>query len=156
MSENFERGGGCKRSLCPPCPGGPGTWGVMKELIGKIHYTESRLPEKLVIERKETTEMKDKAEEFSNFLTNVVPDLAKKVPNSSNSFTSFLNQTCSRTGKKTLNKLSINELQGAFFSLKTNKSSVYDNINLNIVKKRFGEIHEPLLHLFNLSLENSS
>ena len=50
----------------------------MKELMGKIHYTESRLPEKLVIERKETTEMKDKAEKFSNFLTNVVPDLAKK------------------------------------------------------------------------------
>ena len=50
----------------------------MKELMGKIHYTESRLPEKLVIERKETTEMKDKAEKFSNFLTNVVPDLTKK------------------------------------------------------------------------------
>ena len=49
--------------------------------------------------------------------------------------------------------LSTNELKDAFFSLKTNKSPGYDDINFN-VKKCFGEINEPLKHLFNLSLEN--
>ena len=52
------------------------------------------------------------------------------------------------------NSLSINELKEASFSLKTNKSPEYDDINFNVVKKCFGEINEPLKHLFNLSLEN--
>ena len=30
----------------------------------------------------------------------------------------------------------------------------YDDINFKVVKKCFGEINEPLKHLFNLSLEN--
>ena len=33
-------------------------------------------------------------------------------------------------------------------------SKGYDDINFNVVKKCFGEINEPLKHLFNLSLEN--
>ena len=72
----------------------------MKELIGKARNTESSLPIKLVIEKKEVTEIKDIAEEFINFFTNVGRNLAKKVQNSSNSFTSFLNQTHSIMGKK--------------------------------------------------------
>ena len=39
------------------------------------------------------------------------------------------------------NSLSINELKEAFFSLKTNKSPGYDDINLNVVKKCFEEIN---------------
>ena len=52
------------------------------------------------------------------------------------------------------NSLSLNELKEAFFSLKTNKRPGYDDINFNAVKKCFGEIHEPLKYLFNLSLEH--
>ena len=123
----------------------------MKELIGKARNTESSLPIKLVIEKKEITEIKDIAEEFNNVFTKVGPNLAQKVPNSSNSFTSFLNQTHSIMEK---NSLSINDLKEAFFSFKTNKSPGYDDISFNVVKKCFGEINEPLKHLFNLPLEN--
>ena len=91
-------------------------WSVMKELIDKIRITESSLPIKLVIEEKNITEIKDIAEEFNNFFANVGSNLAKKVPNSSNSFTTFLNQTHSIVKKKSL---SIHELKDAFFSLKT-------------------------------------
>ena len=54
------------------------------------------------------------------------------------------------------NSLSINELKEAFFSLKTNKSPRYDDINFNVVKKCFGEINELLKHLFNISIENGT
>ena len=91
------------------------------------------------------------AEKFNNFFTNVEPNLVKKVPNSSNLFTSFLNQIHSIMEKT---PLSINELKEAFFLLKTNKSPGYEDINFNVVKKCFGEINQPLKHLFNLSLEN--
>ena len=91
------------------------TWGVIKELIGKTRNTESSLPIKLVIEKKEVTELKDIAEEFNNFFTNVGPNLAKKGPNSSNSFTSFLNQTHSIMEKK----LAINKrVKGGFLLIK--------------------------------------
>ena len=87
----------------------------MKELIGKARNTESSLPIKLVIEKKEVTEIKDIAEEFNNSFTNVGPNLAKKVPNSSNSFTSFLNQTHSIMEKK----LAINKrVRGGFLFIK--------------------------------------
>ena len=82
-----------------------------------------------------------------------MPSLAKKVQNYANSFSSFLNQTHSILKK---NSLSINELKEAFYSLKTNKSPGYNNINFNVVKKCFGEINETLKHLINLSLENRS
>ena len=68
-----------------------------------------------------------------------------------NPFTSFLNQTQSLMIK---NSLSINELKEAFFSLKANKISGYDDINFNVVKKCSGEINEPLKFILNLSLEN--
>ena len=73
----------------------------MKELIGKTRNIESSLPKKLVIEKKKKTEIKYITEEFDNFFKNVGPNLAKKVSNSSNSFSSSLNQT-RRNGKKTL------------------------------------------------------
>ena len=92
------------------------------------------------MKKKEITEIKDIAEEFNNCFTNVGPN-----------FTSFLNQTHSVMEK---NSLLINKLKEAFFSSKTKKSPGYDDINFNVVNKCFGEINEPLKHLFNLSLEN--
>ena len=123
----------------------------MKELIGKIRNVESSLPKKLVIERKEITELKDVSEELNNFFTYVRSNLAKRFPNSSNPFPSFLNQTHSIIEK---NSLSVIELKKAFLSLKTNKSLRYDDTYFNVVKKCLKEIGEPLQHLFNLSLEN--
>ena len=41
------------------------------------------------------------------------------------------------------------------FSLKTNKRRGCGDVDFNVVKKCFGEIYEPLKHLFNLSLENA-
>ena len=49
---------------------------------------------------------------------------------------------------------SINELKDAFFSLKLNKSSGYNDINFNVIKKCFESLHKPLLHIFNQSLPN--
>ena len=52
------------------------------------------------------------------------------------------------------NWFSLDELKEAFFLLNASKSPGYDDINFNVNKKCFGEINEPLKHLFNLSLEN--
>ena len=44
------------------------------------------------------------------------------------------------------------ELKRTFFSLKPNKTSGYDNINVNVVKKIYEELKAPLMRIFNLSL----
>ena len=47
--------------------------------------------------------------------------------------------------------ITVNELKETLYSLKTNKSAGYDGISYNIVKKIFGELRDPLLHILNLS-----
>ena len=44
------------------------------------------------------------------------------------------------------------ELKRTFFSLKPNKISIYDNINVKVVKKIYEELKVPLMRIFNLSL----
>ena len=47
--------------------------------------------------------------------------------------------------------ITVKELKEAFYSLKTIKSTGYDDISYNVVKNCFGELCDPLLHIFNLS-----
>ena len=49
--------------------------------------------------------------------------------------------------------LLMNELRDAFFLLKINEGSGGDNVSFNIIKKCFGVLCEPLIYLFQLSLE---
>ena len=49
--------------------------------------------------------------------------------------------------------LSMNELEDAFYSFKSNKSPGYDDVNYNVIKKCFGSLRQPLKYFFNLSIE---
>ena len=42
-------------------------------------------------------------------------------------------------------------IKGSFLLFETNKSAGYDDISYNYVKNCFGELCDPLLHIFNLS-----
>ena len=46
-------------------------------------------------------------------------------------------------------------LKEAFFSLKINKSSAYDDITFDAVRNCFGPLLKPLMDIFNLSLQKS-
>ena len=50
------------------------------------------------------------------------------------------------------NPLSVNKVKEAFFYLTMNKSAGFDEISLNVVKKCFGELINPLKDIFELSL----
>ena len=51
------------------------------------------------------------------------------------------------------NVISVNELKDALFSRKINKSPGYDDIRFNVVKKCFGVLYKPLLHIFKLFIQ---
>ena len=49
----------------------------------------------------------------------------------------------------------VNELKDVFFSIKTNKHPVHDEINFNVIGGCFGGLCEPLQYMFNLSFGKS-
>ena len=76
--------------------------------------------------------------------------MAKDVGTSTKSLNGYIN----KHGNTQLEKaISVNKFRNAFFSLKVNKSAGLDDISFNVVKKCFGVLHKPLLHIFNLSLQ---
>ena len=74
--------------------------------------------------------------------------MAAKIPPSNMNFDSYRPHVCTIFAEKSVTE----ELKRAFFSLKTNKTPGYDNINVNVVKKIYKELKTPLMHIFNLSL----
>ena len=76
--------------------------------------------------------------------------MAGKIPTASRTFESFLNMI---ETTMPADPITINELKEAFFSLKTNKSAGYDEVNSNVIKNCFSELNYPLKYLFGKSIE---
>ena len=76
--------------------------------------------------------------------------MAKDNGTSTKSFNEYIKKNDTTQPEKVI---SVIELEDAFFSLKINKRIGYDDISFNVVKKCFGVLHKPLLHIFNLSLQ---
>ena len=74
--------------------------------------------------------------------------MVKDIGASTRNFNEYIKKHCTTQPEKII---SVNEFKDAFFSLKV-KSAAYDDISFNAVKKCFGVLHKPLLHIFNLSL----
>ena len=126
------------------------TWQVIKEAIGKEKYEQQNLPKKILVDKKSITETKSIAVNFNKYFTQIGPKLAKDIRTSTRSFNEYIKKhDTTQPGKV----ISVNEFKDAFFSLKRNKSAGCDDISFNVVKKYFGVLHKPLLHIFNLSLQ---
>ena len=87
----------------------------------------------------------DIANEFNKIFTNIGPELARKIPNATRTFQSFLNKI---DITMPADSITFNELKESFFSLKTSKSPGYDEISSNVIIKCFSELNEPLKYLF--------
>ena len=119
----------------------------MKEIIGKAKYSQkSNFPQKLKIGNKIKTGENEIANEFNKYFADIGPSLAKNIPKPSITFESVLKRVNTTMPSQSL---SANELNNAFFCLKTSKSPSADEI-----KHCFGELCGPLKYLFDLSLES--
>ena len=129
------------------------TWQVIKEAIGKEKYKQQNLPKKILVEKISITETESIAESFNKYFSQIGPKLAKDIGTPTKSFNEYIKKHDTTRPQKVKKVISVNELKDAFFSLKINKSTGYNDISVNVVKKCFGVLHEPLLHIFNLSLQ---
>ena len=126
------------------------TWQVIKEATGKEKYKQQILPKKILVDKISITETESIAESFNKYFTQIGPKLAKDIGTSTQSFNDYIKKHDTLQPEKVI---SVNELNDAFFSLKINKSAGYDDISFTVVKKCFGVLHKPLLHILNLSLQ---
>ena len=103
----------------------------------------------MLVDKRSITETESIAESFNKCFTQIGPKLAKDIGTSTKSFNEYIKKHDTTQQEKVI---SANELKDVFFSLKINKSAGCDDISFNVVKKCFGVLHKPLLHIFNLSL----
>ena len=86
---------------------------------------------------------------FNNYFVNIGPNLAALIRGNKTTFQNniYYDGSCLSTID-----LTYLELENAFASLKTNKSSEYDDISADVVKKVSDEIFVILKRIFNISL----
>ena len=107
------------------------TWSVMKEIIGKMTQdNKSKLPRKLFVDEEYITLETEIAKKFNECFTEIGPSFARKIPTPSKPFENFLKKTSTTLPERCF---TINELKGAFFSLKMNKSTGADEISFNVI-----------------------
>ena len=88
------------------------------------------------------------AEEFNKYFTNVGPNLASKIQNTSKTFENFLFPVQKNMEYK---DLTFEEFEKAFKPVKHNKAAVHDNINSNVITKVYDEISYSLFMIFHSS-----
>ena len=101
------------------------------------------------MKNREIFHKKEIAEIFNSCFVNIGPNVAAFIPESKTSFQKYIHYDgpC----LSTINPTDL-ELENPFASLKTNKSSGYDDISADVVKKASDEIFVILKHIFNISL----
>ena len=86
---------------------------------------------------------------FNSYFLNIGPNLAAFISENTTTFQNYIQYDSLYLS--TINLTDI-ELKYAFASLKINKSSGYDDISVDVVKKVYDEIFVILKHIFNISL----
>ena len=125
-------------------------WNIMKEIIGnKRVTTNAPLPNFITVKNREIFSKKENAETFNSYFVNIDPNLAPSIPESKMSFQNYIHDNGPCLSAINLTDL---ELENAFARLKTNKSSGYDDIYADVVKRVSDEIFVILKHIFNISL----
>ena len=113
----------------------------MKETMGKCKVNSNRFPKSINVNGKSIKKNSRIAEEFNKYFTNVGPNLASKIQNTSKTFEDFLFPVQKNMEYK---DLTFEEFEKAFNSVKHNKAAGHDDINGNVIIKVHDEISYPL------------
>ena len=96
----------------------------------KVQKKNQSLPSTLEIESKIISDKNTIAEEFNTFLTNIDPNLSKKILQMSKTFNQYSSPIDTQINH---HDLTLKEFKTAYKSLKRNKATGIDNINCNFV-----------------------
>ena len=114
------------------------------------HYERNYWKQNFItVKNREIFDKKEIAETFNSYFVNIGPNLAASIPESKTSFQNYIHYNGPCLSTTNLTDL---ELENAFASLKINKTSGYDDISADVVKRVSDEIFVTPKHIFNISL----
>ena len=121
---------------------------LMKEITGKSKFNSNRFPQSINVNGKTTKENSHIAEEFNKYFTNVGPNLASKIQNTSKTFEHFLFPV----GKNMKYRdLTLEGFEKTFKLVQYNKAAGHDDIDSNAIIKVYDEISYPIFMIFHSS-----
>ena len=121
---------------------------ILKEVINTKKNSNSA--SKFLIDGNYVTDKNVIANGFNSFFVNIGPNLAKKIPESTDACTKFIKSN-RITDTLLWNSTNETELISIIKTLK-NGSSGWDNISTKVIKASSSQLIKPLAHIFNLSL----
>ena len=115
------------------------TWHIMKEITGKCKANSNRFPKSINVNKKSIKKNNLIAAEFNEYFTNVGPNLANKIQNTSKTFDDFLLPVQKNMEHK---DLTFQEFEKAFKLVKHNKTAA--------LMKKLTDINRCLANIFKI------
>ena len=122
---------------------------MIKKVIGKKTSTCDSFPKKLTIGKVEITNTKTIAKKFNNFFVKTGPNLASKTPKSDKNFEAYISKANANLKE---NYLTEDESLEVFKSLKINKASGFNEIDVNMINRIYNH-KKPLIRIFSDSIK---
>ena len=122
-------------------------WSTVNDIIGK---KQTNNPNTFTIEEQQINDPVKISNEFNSYFTKIGPELARNIGTCECNFSNYLPQSCDKSFF--LNPTNVHEVTDTVRTLKRSKSSGFDEISVNLLKKIIHPIASPLTYIFNLSI----
>ena len=130
------------------------TWNIINDLINKKKFTAS-WPSEFLDNANVVTGKKNIANGFNHYFANVGPELESKIKNEKKiDFKHYMDKTVKEA--IFLTPVTAEEISDVVKNLKNKMSKDCDGINMYTVKNVISCILQPLLYIFNLSLQSGT
>ena len=128
------------------------TWKILNDITrrGK-KYNQNKISSEFKIDNTLICDKKQISEEFNKFFVNIGPSLAQKIPTCNAHYSDFLSNKV--TNSLYLNPICNEEIISLVSKFHSKKSSGFDNISMQLIKKTISSIVKPLTNIFNKSFE---
>ena len=126
------------------------TWDTLKEIINKKTF-KSDLPSRFIHEGTEVIGLKNVADKFNEYFTEIGPKLAKSIDTANKApFNHYLTTSCAASFNFVYTKP--DDIEKIIRNLKPKSSAGYDNISTKLLKEIENVISRPLSIIINQSL----
>ena len=122
-------------------------WRTVNDLIGKKKVDDTS---SFFVDGNEINDPITISNTFNAYFTDIGSKLSSEITDASTHFTDYLSMPCENS--LFLSPTNSNEIINIVRSLKSSKSSGYDEISVSLLKQIIYHIDSPLTYIFNLSL----
>ena len=127
-------------------------WKSINNLLGR--QSSPTVVNELKVDGSNLTNLKDIAEGFNNYFSNIGPDLASKIDSSNHNFETYV--TTTKSEFPTFQPVTVSHVYHLLLGLSSNKATGIDKISCKIIKIAAPVISDTLTLIFNQAITISS